>query len=240
MVPAITELKAEGKCPPDTVHRQVKYLNNIIEADHGKLKRLINPVRGFKSMKTALLKGNSISIAHNQSDQGHSSGLSFFFCNRAIIATLEKKGVYFSYTLPHNFLFFMALKTRRIKMGKVTKQKEMVSVKWYQIITVHTDEGVIFRRYHHLSSEEQRRIDLGVATAYRELIKTRAADTSGDLGAEPTVQELSCGIDAHHGGGGTISVGCSHGFYWCVVSISGDEGISAQCGKDTPTPATPG
>ena len=49
----ITELKAEGKCPPDTVHRQVKYLNNIIEADHGKLKRLINPVRGFKSMKTA-------------------------------------------------------------------------------------------------------------------------------------------------------------------------------------------
>ena len=51
--PAITQLKAEGKCPPDTVHRQVKYLNNIIEADHGKLKRLINPVRGFKSMKTA-------------------------------------------------------------------------------------------------------------------------------------------------------------------------------------------
>ena len=51
--PAIAELKKEGKCPEDTVHRQVKYLNNIVEADHGKLKRLINPVRGFKSMKTA-------------------------------------------------------------------------------------------------------------------------------------------------------------------------------------------
>jgi transposase-like protein len=50
---ALTELKAAGKCLPDTVHRQVKYLNNIIEADHGKLKHLINPVRGFKSMKTA-------------------------------------------------------------------------------------------------------------------------------------------------------------------------------------------
>ena len=35
------------------MHRQVKYLNNIVEANHGKLKRLINPVRGFKSMKTA-------------------------------------------------------------------------------------------------------------------------------------------------------------------------------------------
>jgi len=51
--PAIDELKKEGKCPEDMVHRQVKYLNNIIEADHGKLKRLINPVRGFKSLKTA-------------------------------------------------------------------------------------------------------------------------------------------------------------------------------------------
>jgi hypothetical protein len=50
---ALDELKAEGKCPKDTQHRQVKYLNNIIEADHGKLKQLIRPVRGFKSMKTA-------------------------------------------------------------------------------------------------------------------------------------------------------------------------------------------
>jgi transposase, IS6 family len=50
---ALAELKAEGKCPKDTDHRQVKYLNSIVEADHGKLKQLIRPVRGFKSMKTA-------------------------------------------------------------------------------------------------------------------------------------------------------------------------------------------
>ena len=50
---AIGGLKMEGKCPENLEHRQVKYLNNIIEADHGKLKRLINPVRGFKSVKTA-------------------------------------------------------------------------------------------------------------------------------------------------------------------------------------------
>ncbi len=50
---AISELKAEGKCPQDTVHRQVKYLNNVIEADHGKLKQLIRPVRGFKTPNTA-------------------------------------------------------------------------------------------------------------------------------------------------------------------------------------------
>lgn len=50
---AIKALKREGKLPETTEHRQVKYLNNIVEADHGKLKRLIKPTLGFKSMKTA-------------------------------------------------------------------------------------------------------------------------------------------------------------------------------------------
>ena len=50
---AIAELKAEGKCPNETRHRQVKYLNNVVEADHGKLKLLLRPVRGFKTLKTA-------------------------------------------------------------------------------------------------------------------------------------------------------------------------------------------
>ena len=40
---AITELKREGKLDRETAHRQVKYLNNVIEADHGKLKILIKP-----------------------------------------------------------------------------------------------------------------------------------------------------------------------------------------------------
>jgi transposase, IS6 family len=31
----------------------VKYLNNHLECDHGKLKRLIQPTLGFQSMKTA-------------------------------------------------------------------------------------------------------------------------------------------------------------------------------------------
>jgi transposase, IS6 family len=38
---ALAQLKTEGKCPGDLVHRQVKYLNNVIEADHCKLKQLI-------------------------------------------------------------------------------------------------------------------------------------------------------------------------------------------------------
>lgn len=50
---AISELKTGGKCPKELVHRQVKYLNNVIEADHGKRKQLNKPVRGFKTLKTA-------------------------------------------------------------------------------------------------------------------------------------------------------------------------------------------
>jgi len=50
---ALKELKLQGKCCPHLHHRQVKYLNNIVEADHGKLKRLIKPTLGFRSMKTA-------------------------------------------------------------------------------------------------------------------------------------------------------------------------------------------
>ncbi|PMN39630.1 hypothetical protein BCT33_20805 [Vibrio lentus] len=50
---AMTELKKEGICPEALEYRKIKYLNNAVEAEHGKLKRLINPVRGFKTMKMA-------------------------------------------------------------------------------------------------------------------------------------------------------------------------------------------
>ena len=50
---SLSRLKREGKCPADLEHRQVKYKNNLIECDHGKLKRIIRAMLGFKSMKTA-------------------------------------------------------------------------------------------------------------------------------------------------------------------------------------------
>lgn len=50
---AIAKLKKEGFLPAHTRHRQMKYLNNRLEGDHGKLKRLIKPMLGFQSMKTA-------------------------------------------------------------------------------------------------------------------------------------------------------------------------------------------
>jgi IS6 family transposase len=50
---AIRRLQNEGLLPKDVAHRTSKYLNNILEADHGALKRVICPTRGFQTMKTA-------------------------------------------------------------------------------------------------------------------------------------------------------------------------------------------
>jgi len=50
---AILRLQNEGLLPKDVVHRTSKYLNNILEADHGALKRVIRPNRGFQTMRTA-------------------------------------------------------------------------------------------------------------------------------------------------------------------------------------------
>jgi transposase, IS6 family len=56
---AIRRLRQEGYLAHHAEHRASKYLNNIIEADHGALKRVIRPTRGFQRMRTAsaTLKG---------------------------------------------------------------------------------------------------------------------------------------------------------------------------------------
>src|SRR4051794_12429275 len=59
---AIPRLQNEGHLARHVQHRTSKYLNSIIEADHGALKRVIRATRGFQTMKTAsaTLKGFEI------------------------------------------------------------------------------------------------------------------------------------------------------------------------------------
>jgi transposase, IS6 family len=51
--PAIDKLKEYNKLPEKTELRKVKYLNNIVEQDHRHIKRIIRPMMGFKSFKSA-------------------------------------------------------------------------------------------------------------------------------------------------------------------------------------------
>lgn len=50
---AINELKAKEELPQNVKLRQKKYLNNIIEQDHRRIKRLVKPGMGFGSFNTA-------------------------------------------------------------------------------------------------------------------------------------------------------------------------------------------
>ena len=53
-------------------HRQFKYLNNKVEADHGKLKQLIRLVCGFKTLKSnyATIKGFEVMRALRKGQAG--------------------------------------------------------------------------------------------------------------------------------------------------------------------------
>jgi IS6 family transposase len=57
-------LRLRQECQPETIDtdqneaygkaiRALKRVDNLLEADHGALKRLINPTRGFKTLPTA-------------------------------------------------------------------------------------------------------------------------------------------------------------------------------------------
>ncbi|MFH2166731.1 DDE-type integrase/transposase/recombinase, partial [Enterobacter hormaechei] len=52
-------------------HRQIKYRNNVIECDHGKLKRIIGATLGFKSMKTAYATIKGIEGEHEKPRGSH-------------------------------------------------------------------------------------------------------------------------------------------------------------------------
>ena len=57
--PAIGKLKNEKNLFKNVEIRQVRYLNNIIEQDHRSIKRIVNPMLGFQSFRSAnkTLKG---------------------------------------------------------------------------------------------------------------------------------------------------------------------------------------
>src|SRR5699024_12580224 len=46
----------------ETTHREVTYINMVSEADHAKLKILIKPVRGFKSIPTAYATSKGLEV----------------------------------------------------------------------------------------------------------------------------------------------------------------------------------
>jgi IS6 family transposase len=61
---AVQQLKDEKVMKKETLLRQKKYLNNIIEQDHRFIKKIIKPMLGFKSFETAQYTLAGIEVMH--------------------------------------------------------------------------------------------------------------------------------------------------------------------------------
>lgn len=75
--PAVAALQMQGDVPDKTTLRQVKYLNNLIEQDHRRIKRITRPMLGFQSFHTAhrTLRGiEAISMIHKGQIRNVSKG----------------------------------------------------------------------------------------------------------------------------------------------------------------------
>src|SRR5271165_1131722 len=60
---AVAKLKAAGTLPRRVRIRSCKYLNNVIEQDHRRIKQRIRPMLGFKRFKTAAVTIRGIESA---------------------------------------------------------------------------------------------------------------------------------------------------------------------------------
>jgi transposase-like protein len=61
---AVAELKAEGVLPTQTLVRTNKYLNNLIEQDHLRMKQRCYPMPGFKTFGNAEVTLSGIELAN--------------------------------------------------------------------------------------------------------------------------------------------------------------------------------
>jgi transposase-like protein len=61
---AVSELKADGSLPTDTTQRSSKYLNNLIEQDHRRVKQRISVMLGFKQFRHAAITIAGIELMH--------------------------------------------------------------------------------------------------------------------------------------------------------------------------------
>jgi transposase-like protein len=60
---AVADLKASGELPQRVLVRSSKYLNNLIEQDHRRVKHRLGPMLGFKGFRTAAVVISGVELA---------------------------------------------------------------------------------------------------------------------------------------------------------------------------------
>ena len=61
---ALSELRAEEVLPRRAIVRKSKYLNNLVEQDHRRVKQRVHPMPGFKSFADATVTSGGIELVH--------------------------------------------------------------------------------------------------------------------------------------------------------------------------------
>jgi transposase-like protein len=61
---AVAELQAEGVLPPTLIVRTNRYLNNVIEQDHRRVKQRVRPMLGFKRLDYGTITITGIELVH--------------------------------------------------------------------------------------------------------------------------------------------------------------------------------
>src|SRR5882672_12615654 len=62
---AVGELQKEGVLPADLIVRTSKYLNNMIEQDHRRVKQRVRPMLGFKRFDHTAITLSGIELVHH-------------------------------------------------------------------------------------------------------------------------------------------------------------------------------
>lgn len=60
---AVADLKGDGELPERVVVRSSKYLNNLIEQDHRRIKQRLRPMMGLKRFEMAAIVISGIELA---------------------------------------------------------------------------------------------------------------------------------------------------------------------------------
>lgn len=59
----MAELKESGELPKAVIVRSSKYINNLIEQDHRRIKQRLRPMLGLKSFESATIEISGIELA---------------------------------------------------------------------------------------------------------------------------------------------------------------------------------
>jgi transposase-like protein len=71
---AVAKLKTSGMLPSRVRVRSCKYVNNVIEQDHRRIKQRIRPMLGFKRFETAAMTIRGIELAEKRKKQQFNLG----------------------------------------------------------------------------------------------------------------------------------------------------------------------